>query len=184
MERITIVSGAPGCGKTTLARALAQRRASGLHLVSDLFYSFFAHPVDPALPAAQAQNAVTIQAIGAAAGAFASGGYRVFLDGVFGPWFLPLLVSQLPANASVDYLILDVSRRSARERVARREGDMDRGRNTRVEHMHAAFAEDPRYAAHHVDSEGRSAAAVLHVVESALAGSDFRLERDFVLSAQ
>ena len=88
MASITIISGCPGTGKTTLSRALARAAPAGLHLITDTFYHFPAHPLDPTTPESHAQNTTIITKIGRAADASGEGGYDVFLDGVVGPWFL------------------------------------------------------------------------------------------------
>jgi chloramphenicol 3-O-phosphotransferase len=44
---ITIISGTPGAGKTSLARALAASDARGVHIETDEFFRFLAHPIGP-----------------------------------------------------------------------------------------------------------------------------------------
>jgi hypothetical protein len=101
---IVIVSGCPGSGKTTLAKALALARGTkGVHLVSDVFYGFPAAPIDPTHPDSREQNTVIMRALARAARAFAEGGYHVVLDGIFGPWFLPVLQEELSGAPPVSY---------------------------------------------------------------------------------
>jgi predicted kinase len=136
MAPIVIVSGCPGSGKTTLARALSDADGRGVHIVSDLFYAFPSAPIDPTRPDSHAQNGVIMSALARAAGAFAEGGYRVFLDGVIGPWFLPVLREELRSPSALAYLVLRVSEAEALRRVRARDGA---GASARVRHMHAAF---------------------------------------------
>jgi len=71
MPRVTIVTGAPGTGKTTFSKRLAAESVRGIHLVSDVFYGFPAHPIDPTKPESQEHNSAIVCAAGRAAGAFA-----------------------------------------------------------------------------------------------------------------
>ena len=71
MASITIVSGCPGSGKTTLAKGLAGLASEGLHLPSDLFYDFPAAPIDPTLAESHHQNLVVMRALARSARAFA-----------------------------------------------------------------------------------------------------------------
>jgi predicted kinase len=172
---ITIVSGSPGCGRTTLARALAAREERGLHLRSDVFYEFPAHPIDPATPAAQAQNASMMKALGRAAGAFAEDGYAVFLDGIFGPWFLPALVRELPAGVPLDYVVLQVRLDLALARVRERQGA---GVSPAVAHMHRAFAALGELSRCVLDTSDLAPEAVLAEVLARRARGAFRLARE------
>jgi cytidylate kinase len=157
MASITIISGCPGTGKTTLSRALAEAEAAGLHFVTDTFYHFPAHPLDPTTPASHAQNTTIMRAIGRAAAAFVEGGYDVFLDGVVGPWFLPTLLHEWRTVPRVAYVILQATLAEELARVLRRDGAAT---SARVRAMHKAFADLGGYARHVIDTTARSAEAV------------------------
>ena len=89
--RIVILSGPPGAGKSTAARALAERSdlARAVHFHTDDFYGYIRKGyVDPWLPEASHQNEVIANALVAVSGAYAAGGYEVFVDGIVGPWLL------------------------------------------------------------------------------------------------
>ncbi|WP_204249108.1 AAA family ATPase [Nocardia arizonensis] len=88
---MTILTGPPGAGKTTVAERLAADAAvPTAHLTTDLFYrSIRSGFVLPYLPEAHRQNEVVIAAIVGTVVTFARGGYDVVVDGIVGPWFLP-----------------------------------------------------------------------------------------------
>lgn len=90
---ITIISGTPGSGKTSLASLLSTSESKGVHLESDTFFRFLTHRIDPSLPDADSQNSTVVRAYIAAAREYSAGGYDVYLDGVIGPWLLPLIAS-------------------------------------------------------------------------------------------
>ncbi|MGB7537244.1 MAG: AAA family ATPase [Anaerolineales bacterium] len=137
METITLITGAPGTGKTTVSRALADRSARGAHIPSDIFYTFPAHPVRPHLAAADAQNQAVIAAAFQAAAAFARRGYEVYLDGIFGPWFVPFIAGELaPAVPSFHYVILRAPLETALARIRKRSGHPE---DEVVRQMHAEF---------------------------------------------
>ena len=93
MLPIVIVTGSPGTGKTTVAAALAKARARGLHLPADVFFTFPAHAIPPYQPEARDQNRDIMIALARTAATFAGRGYDVFMDGIFGPWFLPVVAA-------------------------------------------------------------------------------------------
>jgi predicted kinase len=147
---ITIVTGSPGAGKTTLSRHAAEAHPRGVHLVSDVFYTFPAHPISPVLPESREQNAAVIAAVTRAAAAFASRGYPVFLDGIVGPWFLPVVAAELASTAiPVEYVVLRVSLAEAVRRATTRPQP---GPEAVVRHMHAAFEDLGAYASHVLDT--------------------------------
>jgi cytidylate kinase len=152
MASITIVSGCLGTGKTTLSKALAHAEPAGLHLVTDTFYQFPAHPLDPTTPEAHEQNSTIMKAIGRATAAFVKGGYDVFLDGVVGPWFLPTLLHEWDAMARVEYVILRATLEEELARVLLREGPRT---SARVHAMHEAFADLEGYAKHCIETTAR-----------------------------
>lgn len=175
MSRIVVVSGSPGAGKTSVSAALAQADARGLHIPSDVFYGFPAHPVPPYRAGADEQNAAVIRAACRAAASFASDGYRVCLDGVFGPWFLPLIAREFEAvRTQVAYVLLQVDLEEALARVRRRSGpEMD----AMVRAMHAAFEQPaPGLAGHRVPTTGRSPEAVMEDIEHRLASGALDLD--------
>jgi predicted kinase len=172
MPAIVIVSGCPGSGKTTLAKALARLRPQGLHLLSDVFYRFPAAPIEPTRPESQQQNSIIMRALGRSACAFAEGGYDVFLDGVIGPWFLPVLREEISGPWAISYLLLHVPEAEALRRVRARQGP---GASAQVRHMAAAFNELPDFLEHRIDASGLSHDEVLEVAEQGLSSGRFLL---------
>lgn len=150
---ITIISGTPGAGKTSLARFLSQSGPKGVHIESDVFFRFLAHRVDPSLPDAQDQNLTVVNAYVAAAIQYSAGGYSVYLDGVIGPWMLPLVASAAP---SIEYVLLHAPLDVV---VARTQGrpSQPSAKPDVVVRMHEQFSKilEP-YRRHVIQTDGRS----------------------------
>jgi adenylate kinase family enzyme len=67
-DRVLIVPGAPGAGKTTVARLLAARSERAVHLESDAFFHFIRSGyVEPWKPEAHAQNTTVMRIVAATA---------------------------------------------------------------------------------------------------------------------
>lgn len=177
MASVVIVSGCPGAGKTTLARALAAAEDRGVHFVTDTFYEFIPNVIDPATPASRHQNTVVMNAVARAARAFADGEYTTFVDGVVGPWFLWAFREVLESGPSTHYVVLQASEPAALARVRGRQGP---GLSGTVRAMVTQFADLGVFARHGVATDGRSEEDVRSGVEVGLARGDFALDWSLV----
>ena len=175
MDIITIITGAPGTGKTAVSALLAARSERGVHIPSDIFYTFPAHPPPPHLPAAHAQNQAVIAAAVKAAATFALRGYDVFLDGIFGPWFLPFIAAELAATVpSIHYMILRSPLETALGRIHGRSGHLG---DDVVRQMQAEFEEcRSEYGRYGVDTESLTPKEVAEEIIRRRARGDFLLE--------
>lgn len=110
---LIVVTGPPGAGKSTVARALSGLFERSALVPGDQFFAFIDKGYsEPWTAAAHHQNEIVIDAAAAAAGRLANGGYTVVYDGVIGPWFLETFVAATGLD-SVHYAILLPPERSA-----------------------------------------------------------------------
>jgi cytidylate kinase len=173
MSAITILTGSPGTGKTTVAALLAKAKPRGLHIPADVFYTFPAYPISPYRPAALEQNTDIIVAVTQTAATLALRGYTVTLDGIFGPWFLGVILDSLgPTDLVLSYVILqaplEIALRRVRDRIGHEKDHV-------VRQLHHAFADLGPYAKHAVDTASREAAAVAAWLGPAIDRGEFVL---------
>ncbi|WP_341676486.1 AAA family ATPase [Niveibacterium sp. SC-1] len=178
MPKLIILSGSLGSGKTTVAKLLAASFERGTHIESDIFYTFFSHPIAPHLPTATSQNRAAIASATQAARSLCASGYDVVLEGIFGPWFLPVICGEL-ADAHLDlrYVVLRTTVEAALSRVRQRAGA---ALDEVVSAMHPQFESLGPWEPHVLETTELAPQAVLVRLREELAGGRYLLRADAV----
>jgi cytidylate kinase len=147
MGSLLVITGPPGAGKSTLARAVAQRHERSVLVQGDAFFGFLAAgAIEPWLLESNLQNEIVTEAAACAAGRYAARGYASVYDGVLGAWVLQTF-GGATGLAELDYVMLLPSVERCVERVATRQ-DHAFSDEPATRKMHAEFADaeiDPRH---------------------------------------
>jgi gluconate kinase len=170
---LLVVTGPPGAGKSTVARALAERFDPSVLVEGDAFYGFLRRgAIAPWLPHAHSQNTVVTRAAAAAAGGYAAGGYATVYDGVVGPWFLPDFTAATSLDR-VEYVVLLPSVERCLRRVTTRRGH---GFNdaAATRHMHEQFVTASIDQRHLFVDPPEKAESVTERIMRALAAGDLQ----------
>ena len=121
--RISIISGSPGTGKTTVARLLAENSVykKAVHIELDDFWEYIRKGyILPWENDSGDQNETVVEAVALSAEKFSQSGYEVFVAGTIGPWFIEPWLKIAQKGVDIRYIILrpneetTVSRATAR----------------------------------------------------------------------
>jgi predicted kinase len=176
--RLVIVTGPPGSGKSTIARALALAwpAEAAVHVHSDDTWTYIVKGfIPPWTPESASQNAVVVEALAAQAAALAAG-FPVLFDGIVGPWFLDSFRQAARGRGvALDYLVLRPDRDATVARGVAREGHPMRDAAV-IGRMWDQFAAMGDLERHVLDTTRLSAEQAADAAMTALAAGRLRLD--------
>lgn len=162
---LIILTGPPGTGKSTAAEALAGGFDRSAIVAGDWFLENLRQgKVEPWLPESHEQNTHVMEITVRTARDYARAGFTTILEGIVGPWFLPVVRAELGDDVEPHYIVLDAPLAVCQERVT------SRGRGSMsavVEKMHAEFARHPM-PEHTIGADRppeQVAAAIVHLMQ-------------------
>jgi len=181
---LLLLTGSPGCGKTTVAPLVADRHERSVCLDLDWFFAKLrSGAISPWRDEAQAQNRVVLHAAAQAVAAFAAGGYVTVAEGILYPFMLDLFAAACARDAvTLHYAVLRAPIAVVQQRVQDR----------RIEPEHAGALADAAVVEdlwtqferlgveerHLVDAGRRGPAAVAEEIDRRLRAGEFRLETE------
>jgi cytidylate kinase len=158
MNRITIITGSPGTGKSTVSALLAANSPfeKSVHMHTDDFFHYLKKGmIPPYLPESNSQNNVVIRSFMKAAIEFANAGYDVIVDGIIGPWFLAPwkeAATEYKGRCEINYFILRATKEETLFRAKNRLKLSTTENSVLVEQMWHQFTNLAEYEAHVIDS--------------------------------
>jgi AAA domain len=134
--QLLLLTGSPGCGKTTIAPLVADRAPLSVCLDLDWFFSKLrSGALEPWREDAHQQNRVVLSAAASAVATFTAGGYFTVADGILYPFMLDLFVNACqPLGIELNYAVLSAPLSVVLSRVQSR----------RLEPQHAGALADER----------------------------------------
>lgn len=157
--QIVIISGAPGAGKSTVARILAEKSPleCAVHIHTDDFYHYIRKGyVEPWKAESNEQNVTVSKAMVNCAVSFCSAGYEVVIDGIVGPWFLTSWIDAAENGAIVHYAVIRPDLNTSIMRATARTGKNVLTDVEVVKKMWEQFSDLGLYEKNAVDTTGQT----------------------------
>ena len=175
---IIILTGPPGSGKTTVGDILAAKSPhKSVHMRADNYFDWIrAGFIPPDQPESLQQNQTALTAAAVSALTYLRSGYEVIMDGIIGPWFLPVLhAAFVKAQAPAHYVVLRASPEVAIGRsMIRNRSETEREMES-IRALHEAFAQLGPLEPHVVDTSFISAEQAAVSLRNALPSGRFLL---------
>jgi tRNA uridine 5-carbamoylmethylation protein Kti12 len=160
--QLLLLTGSPGCGKTTVAPLVADRAPLSVCLDFDWFFAKLrSGALEPWREEAHQQNRVVLSAAASAVATFTAGGYFTVADGIFYPFMLDLFVDACrPLGIELNYAVLSAPLSVVLSRVQSRTVEPQHAGalsdESVVEDLWRKFEETDLEARHRVDVDHRS----------------------------
>lgn len=175
---IIILTGPPGSGKTSVADILARKSPfKSVHMRADNYFDWIRNGfIPPDQPESLQQNQTALTAAAVSALTYLRGGYEVIMDGIIGPWFLPVLhAAFVKAQAPANYVVLRASPEVAIARSMTHNRSETEREMEGIRALHDAFARLGPLEPHVVDTSFISADQAAVEVRNALPSGRFLL---------
>jgi tRNA uridine 5-carbamoylmethylation protein Kti12 len=120
--RLLLLTGSPGCGKTTVAPLVADFESPSACLDLDWFFAKLRQgAIAPWLEEAHQQNRVVLSAAASAVATFAAGSYFTVAEGILYPFMLDLFAGACESlGIDINYAVLRAPLDVVQERVQQR----------------------------------------------------------------
>jgi hypothetical protein len=178
---VLLLTGSPGCGKTTVAPLVADRHEPSVCLDLDWFFAKVRRGfIEPWRGEAHAQNRVILSAAAEAVATFAEGAYFTVAEGILYPFMLDLFAEACaPHGISLNYAVLRAPIGVVQLRVQGRRSEPEHSGALAdasvVDDLWAQFESHGVEERHRVDSGERTPAAIAAEIDSRLGAGEFRL---------
>jgi broad-specificity NMP kinase len=178
---VLLLTGSPGCGKTTIAPLVADRHEPAACLDLDWFFAKVRRGfIEPWREEAHTQNRVILRAAAQAVVAFADGGYFTVAEGILYPFMLDIFAEACaPHGIELDYAVLRAPIAIVQQRVQDRRSEPEHfdalADAVVVDDLWSQFESHGVDERHRVDSDGRTPEVVAEEIDRRLGAGEFRL---------